>query len=202
MMTQKYYEAVQTLETLFNKFNAHLFNSEVETPVITISPDTTKGAYGWCTTKKIWKSGEEEYYEINICAEHLNRPFNEVCGTLIHEMVHLYNIGHEIKDTSANGRYHNKKFKETAENHGLIIEKDDRFGWTITKLQDTTAQWIEENIECKGFDLVRAAKTKKSGLAKSKYHYYMCPCCGVKFYTVHQISACCNECGEDFVEYK
>lgn len=201
-MTRKYYEAVKTLEDLFNKFNAHLFNSEIETPVITISPDTTSGAYGWCTTQKIWKSSDEEYYEINICAEHLNRPFNEVCATLIHEMVHLHNIGNGIQDTSANGRYHNKKFKETAEKHGLVIEKDSRAGWTITKLHEDTAKWIAENIEYKGFDLARAKKAKKTAGAKSKYNYYMCPCCGVKFYSVHQIRAICEDCGEEFIQYK
>lgn len=201
-MTRKYYEAVKTLEDLFNEFNAHLFNSEIETPVITISPDTTSGAYGWCTTQKIWKSSEEEYYEINICAEHLNRPFNEVCATLIHEMVHLHNIGNGIQDTSANGRYHNKKFKETAEKHGLIIEKDSRLGWTITKLHEDTTKWIEENIKYKGFDLARAKKEKKASGKKSKYNYYMCPCCGVKFYSVHQIRATCDVCMEEFIQYK
>ena len=202
-MTKKYYEAVKTLEDLFNKFNAHLFNSEIETPVITISPDTTSGAYGWCTTHKVWKSSEEEYYEINICSEHLNRPFNEVCGTLIHEMVHLHNIKNGIRDTSANGRYHNKKFKETAEAHGLVIEKDSKYGWTITKLHDDTAAWIKENIEHEGFDLARIKEAKRaSGNRKSKYKYYMCPCCGVKFYTVSTISATCDDCGEAFVQYK
>lgn len=198
-----YSAAVKTLEDLFNTFNAHLFNSEINAPVITISPDTTSGAYGWCTTKKIWRSSEEEYYEINICAEHLNRPFHEVCATLIHEMVHLHNLEHNISDTSANGRYHNKKFKETAEAHGLVIAKDPRYGWTLTKLQDTTAAWIKENIDHPGFDLARAKKTKTAGTTqRSKYHYYMCPCCGVKFYSVHQINATCDECGEQFVQYK
>lgn len=200
-MTNKYYAAAKTLEDLFNAFNAHLFNNEVETPVITISPDTMN-AYGWCTTQKIWKSSDEEYYEINICAEHLNRPFTEVCATLIHEMVHLHNIGNDVQDTSANGRYHNKKFKETAEAHGLIIEKDSRYGWTITKLHEDTAAWIEENIEDKGFDLVRAKREKKSSGRKSKYNYYMCPCCGAKFYSVHQIRATCDVCMEEFIQYK
>lgn len=159
-------------------------------------------AYGWCTTQKIWKSSDEEYYEINICAEHLNRPFTEVCATLIHEMVHLHNLGNDIQDTSANGRYHNKKFKETAEASGLIIEKDSRYGWTITKLHEDTVAWIEENIEYTGFDLVRAKREKKSSGRKSKYNYYMCPCCGAKFYSVHQIRATCDICMEEFIQYK
>ena len=201
-MTKKYYAAVKTLEDLFHQFNDHFFDSELECPVITISPDTTSGAYGWCTTQKIWKSGEETYYEINICAEHLNRSFNEVCATLIHEMVHLHNIGNGVKDTSANGRYHNTTFKKTAEQHGLNIEKSERNGWSTTKLQDETAAWIAEHVECEGFDLARAQTTKKAAGKKSKYHYYMCPCCGVKFYSVHQISATCDICAEPFVQYK
>jgi len=218
-----YHEAVKKLEELFHQFNDYLFNGEVETPVITLMHDTTRSAYGWCTTQKIWKAGEQEYYEINICAEHLNRPIKEVCGTLIHEMVHLDNIKKGIKDTSAGGRYHNKKFKETAEAHGLVIEKVEGYGWTKTSLQEETAAWIDENVEIDKFDLVRLG-ARKSGKGvgtgsegssegdsesgenptpkKSKYKYYHCPCCGKKFYSIYEIKATCDDCNEEFVQYK
>lgn len=105
-------------------------------PVITVSPDTTKGAYGWCTAWKAWSVGEQKkvadlatltkealeamkkddgFYEINICAEHLARPFEQVAETLLHEMVHLYNLQIGVQDTSRSGTYHNKKYKEAAE---------------------------------------------------------------------------------------
>lgn len=195
-------ETIKELENLFNQFNELLFNNEVERPVIAILPDTTKGAYGWCTTQKVWKSDHEEYYEINICAEHLNRPIKEVCATLIHEMVHLDNIKKEIKDTDKTGRYHNKKFKETAEAHGLIIEKQGSYGWTKTSLAPSTEEWIENNISYEKFDLARVKKSKQAATSKSKYKYYMCPCCGVKFYTVSTINAKCEDCGEWFEQYK
>ncbi len=202
-MAKQYAEAVKTLEELFDTFNNHLFNGELERPVVTISPDTTSGAYGWCTTQKIWKSGEEEYYEINICAEHLNRDIKETCGTLIHEMVHLDNIYKEIKDTSANGRYHNKKFKETAEARGLVIEKQGNIGWSKTSLSEELAAWIDENIEIKKIDLARAPKMRKSGAtAKKKYNHYMCPCCETKFYSIYPINATCKDCGSTFIQYK
>lgn len=35
---------------------------------------------------------DDGFYEINICAEHLARPFEQVAETLLHEMVHLYNL--------------------------------------------------------------------------------------------------------------
>mgnify|MGYP006922248801 CR=1 FL=1 len=45
---------IEKLESLFSKFNEKFYNNELQTPVITVSPDTTKGAYGWCTA---WKRG-------------------------------------------------------------------------------------------------------------------------------------------------
>lgn len=202
-MMKKYYEAVKTLEELFDMFNEHLFNGELEKPVITISPDASNRSYGWCTTQKIWKSSDEEFYEINICAEHLNRGIKEICGTLIHEMVHLDNIYKEIQDTSANGRYHNKKFKETAEAHGLVIEKQGNIGWSKTSLSEELVKWIDENITIKGFDLARAPKIKSGrSTTKSKYKYYMCPCCEKKFYSIYEINATCDDCGDTFIQYR
>lgn len=106
--------AIAALEDLFQQFNLKFFAGKLEAPVIAVSPDTTSGAYGWCTAWKAWKSKDDEskdggFYEINMCAEYLTRPFEELCGTLLHEMVHLDNIAKEIKDTSRGGTYHNKK---------------------------------------------------------------------------------------------
>ena len=82
-----------------------------------------------------WKAGEDEgHYEINLCAEYLNRPFEETCGTLLHEMVHLQNLQDGVQDTSRSGLYHNKKFRETAEAHGLTVEKGEKYGWHKTTL--------------------------------------------------------------------
>lgn len=148
---------IEKLENLFSKFNEKFYNGELQTPVITVSPDTTKGAYGWCTAWKAWSVGEQKkvtdlatltkealeamkkddgFYEINICAEHLARPFEQVAETLLHEMVHLYNLQIGVQDTSRGGTYHNKKYKEAAEQHGLTVEKDAKYGWTKTSLND------------------------------------------------------------------
>lgn len=67
---------IEELENLFSKFNARFFADKLEKPVITVSPDHTRGAYGWCTGWKAWKAGEDEgHYEINLCAEYLNRDY-------------------------------------------------------------------------------------------------------------------------------
>ena len=124
---------IDELETLFSKFNKAFFEGKLEKPVITVSPDHTRGAYGWCTGWKAWQDGTKEggYYEINLCVEYLNRPFEETCGTLLHEMVHLQNLQDNVQDTSRSGSYHNRKFKETAEAHGLIVEKGEKYEWLI-----------------------------------------------------------------------
>lgn len=146
---------IDKLEKLFSKFNDRFYGGELQTPVITVSPDTTKGAYGWCTSWKAWKEADSEdkdagYYEINICAEHLTRKFEELCGTLLHEMVHLWNLQNGVQDTSRGGTYHNKKFKEVAEQHGLIIEQHPKYGWTLTKLNDEAQEFIRKmNCQCR-----------------------------------------------------
>ena len=40
---------IEELENLFSKFNARFFADKLEKPVITVSPDHTRGAYGWFT---------------------------------------------------------------------------------------------------------------------------------------------------------
>ena len=44
---------IEELENLFSKFNKAFFAGSLEAPVITVSPDHTRGAYGWCTS---WKA--------------------------------------------------------------------------------------------------------------------------------------------------
>lgn len=152
---------IEKLEDLFSKFNEKFYNNELDKPIITVSPDTTKGAYGWCTAWKAWSTQEkvtdfskmkpedieamkkEGFYEINICAEYLSRPFDKVAQTLLHEMVHLYNLQVGVQDTSRGGTYHNKKYKEAAEKHGLTVEKDAKYGWTKTSLNDEAQAFVD-----------------------------------------------------------
>lgn len=37
---------IEKLESLFSKFNEQFYEGKIQKPVITVSPDTTKGAYG------------------------------------------------------------------------------------------------------------------------------------------------------------
>ena len=72
---------VSVLESFFSKLNDKLFGGELPKPVITVSPDTKRQCYGWCTTWKAWRDSHDNdirngFFEINICAEYLGRPID------------------------------------------------------------------------------------------------------------------------------
>ena len=81
-------------------------------------------------------------YEINISSATLDRPIEETASTLLHEMVHEYCMETGIKDTSNNGVYHNRRFKEQAEAHGLTVDHHEKYGWTITSPSEELLDFI------------------------------------------------------------
>ena len=86
------------LEKMFRALNSRFFDGEL--PEVVISLKKTAGAYGHFTTGKVWKTGEERRYEINISSASLNQECAFLAGVLVHEMVHEYCAEHGIKDTS------------------------------------------------------------------------------------------------------
>lgn len=195
--------AIDKLESLFSKFNEHFYEGKIEKPIITISPDSTSGSYGWCTCWKAWAKADSEedgYYEINMCAEHMNRPFKEICATLLHEMVHLWNLQNDIQDTSRSGTYHNKKFKTVAEEHGLIIEKDDKYGWTKTTLNEETEIYVA-GLDDNGFGLYRKqALNTSTSKSKQSTRKYVCPICGCIIRATKEVRVMCVDCDVEFEE--
>ena len=184
MAEQSLKPIIDKLENLFSKFNEKFYGGELQKPIITVSPDTTKVAYGWCTSWKAWSNKEpksisemkqeeveamknEGFYEINLCAEHLARPFEHVAETLLHEMVHLYNLQVGVQDTSRSGTYHNKKYKEAAEQHGLTVEKDAKYGWTRTKLNPEAKAFVD-SLQDKKISAFQEAGTETSGSVQNQ----------------------------------
>lgn len=190
---------INQLESLFSKFNDRFYKGELPKPIITVSPDTTKGAYGWCTSWKAWGNKEgatmdEGYYEINLCAEYLSRPIELVAETLLHEMVHLYNLQQKVQDTSRNGTYHNKRYKEAAEKHGLTVEKDAKYGWTKTSLNDEAKAFVA-SLQNTKFELFRKRLPKIGKESKkSNSKKYVCPCCGTIVRATKEVSIICGIC--------
>lgn len=77
--------------------------------------------------------------ELFVGGEGLRRGARAVLGTLLHEAAHGVASTRGIKDTSRQGRYHNKKFAELAAELGIVVEPDGARGWSATTLPDYTA---------------------------------------------------------------
>ena len=207
-------DIVAKTERMFDIFNARFYNGELSRPAITVSPDAGHSAYGWCSVYEIWNDKKEAYREINICAEYIDRPIAEVAATMLHEMAHLYDLVHGLKDVSNNGYYHNKQFKATAEAHGLLIGKHEKYGWTITTLAPETAAWLATVDELKDITVSRKMlmQTKSTAggdqadgeenppkrptrtVTKNRSIKYVCPGCGTIIRATKAVNVLCGEC--------
>ena len=209
-----YNRVTQYLNKVFKLINSEYFDNELEMPTITIQ--STVGAYGHVTTSKVWKteSGKASY-ELNIGADYLDRPIENIVATLIHEGCHLYAMQNGIKDTSNRGVYHNKRFKALAEDRGLIIEKHSRYGWTITTPSEATINFCIDN------DLQEVLITRHTGITftgvgtgkngngtpvkptapkKGNAIKWICPCCGAIVRSTKILNIVCGDCNEKFIQ--
>lgn len=214
------------LNRLFDLLNNQYFNGKLEKPIVVVHTNgKDRLAMGWCTIRKIWKDNEKNqyYYEIAICAEYLYRNVQEICATLLHEMVHLYNLQMDIKDTSRGNTYHNKRFKQTSEMASLVVGYDKRIGWSITQLSDSAREFVGANVDKEAFTLTRARhkgwNEKPTGEGettggpdtgegegeeeKPKKHStrkYICPNCGVIIRATKEVNVTCTDCNVPFIK--
>lgn len=214
--TVKTSRAAGYLEKIFRTINQDSFGGQVEEPIITIQ--STPGAYDHVTVAKTWKRGEDERHELNIAADWLDRPIENLVATMIHEMVHLLNMQNGIQDCSRGGSYHNRKFAEEAERHMIHIDKHYKYGWTITSPTEELIDYIirqgwdeMEMSRNNGFFLGGIPGGKATGKpgaptgatnAKPKgsnSRKHVCPVCGRIARTTADFPLICGICKEEMI---
>lgn len=193
------------LEKLYGKLNADFFGGVMTAPVITIQP--TPKAYGHYSLYDAWSVGGEGRREINIDAGTLHRPLENLVATMVHEMCHQYNdqILHK-KDRSGSGNfYHNKVFRQTAEDHGLIVSRT-KYGWNHTEPSERLIEWILDN-DIRDIQLTRAAVSDfgqptavEPEKKKSNVRRYVCPNCGAIARATRAINIGCWDCMVKMIE--
>jgi predicted transcriptional regulator len=199
-------KTIQELYKIFDNLNKEFFEDKLIKPVILVQAKTKKHVLGTCTTNPVWLNKKDEQkdakYEITLSGEYLNRELKEIVGTMIHEMVHLYCALNNLKDTSNNCVYHNKKFKEEAEKRGCIIQKAQTIGWSVTTLKPETEELIKKfNIDDTAFDYYRKAFLIEDPEKKKQVsHKYCCPKCGTKFSHYKKLNLICGNCNVNFEE--
>lgn len=201
------------LERAYRILNKVYFEDKLPEAVITIQ--SSQRAYGHITVGKVWQDNWDSYHEINISAEYLNRPVENIIATLLHECCHLYAMENNIKDTSNNYRYHNKRFKEIAEKRDLKISYHESTGWSVTepteKLIETIKkynldsqidyvrkgafEWTGGDAESDGDNGNGLTGTKgKKPKKKSSTRKYICPKCGNSVRATKDVNIACLDC--------
>lgn len=202
------------LNKVFDLLNEEFFESTLSRPTITIQ--STPKAYGHFTLNDdTWVSTIGSTHEINIGAGTLARPIEDICATMLHEMVHLFNYTQGIQDCSRGNTYHNKRFKQAAEERGLIVSHSEKYGWSHTKPSDALLDFVllngltdilisrNENYGFfvgktgthNGTDAIPPAPPRTSSTRK-----YICPCCRMSVRATRIVRIACIDCNEQMIE--
>ena len=205
---------VNQLEKMFRALNADLFNNELDTPIITVTPSSR--SYAHYTPYNAWVSGDMQKREINIASGTLNRPLEAIAASLVHEMVHMYNdINLNTADTSRNGTYHNKYFKLTAEAHGLICTRTEKYGWARTEAADSLIEWLLNHNDLREIEICRNdigfmavgigahsadGSIQKGTESKNNSRRYICPCCHTIVRATRTVNIVCGDCAVKMIE--
>lgn len=212
--TTKMSRTVGTLEKMYNAMNQDKFKGKLPTPIITVQ--SKPGTYGHCSVRRIWRRKDDYTYELNIAAEHLASPIEEIINTLLHEMVHIKCLTEGIKDVSRGGQYHNDRFREEAEKTGMKCEyTGKKCGWnTITSDMELEYAikkgWSEFLIERANINKPTAgggpasgpdgAPTASAAQPKSHIRKYQCPKCKNSVRASKIVNIICGDCLEKMEE--
>jgi hypothetical protein len=124
-------------------------HSQVPAAVIVVgsgSPAKPNGSMKWGHFASLrWQHGTTRLPEVLVSGEGLSRTPAEVLTTLLHEAAHGLSDARGVKDTSRQGRWHNKHFATHAAELGLAPSKDRRLGYSPCTLQpDTTTAYADQ----------------------------------------------------------
>lgn len=188
-------------ERAFDILNEVYYEGKLPKAVITIQ--SKPSAYGYITCNQVWSDTDNSYYEINITAEYLNRPVENLLATLQHEMVHLYCMENGINDTSKGRRYHNKNFKNEAEKRGLVIEYVKYIGYSKTSPSEQFIEVLKEHglldnainhHRIEPLEFVMPPNGTPKVKKKSSTRKYICPACGISVRATKIVNIICGDC--------
>jgi hypothetical protein len=81
-----------------------------------------------------WIADGEIRGEVLLAGEALHLAPEDVFEVLLHEAAHGLNAARGVQDSSRGGRYHNARFKATAEELGLEVQQGRPYGWARTSV--------------------------------------------------------------------
>ena len=127
-------------------------------------------------------------------AQFLDRTFEEVSATLLHELCHFYAKVYKIQDCSRSGTYHNKLFRKIAETHGLNVECEKTIGWSRTSLTADSKRLLSVFLESNPYPNFYRLSVKETKLKVSSTRKYECPKCLCSCRATKELRLICADC--------
>jgi hypothetical protein len=152
-----------------------------------------------------WQLADEQRVaELFIGGEGLERGGAGVLGTQLHQAAHGLAHARGVKETSRQGRYHNRRFGTLAEEVGLEVEHHPRLGWSLTRLPERTASlYVEVITELERTLTVHREREQLDGKSGGGGRSLTCVCgCGRRIHVAPGVLAAgavlCGVCGSQF----
>jgi hypothetical protein len=196
---------VAALEQAWTAIRTH--HSDVPQVVVVLGAgsEARRGLFKWGHFAAArWQVADTNRPEVLVSGEGLKRGARQVLATLLHEAAHGLAHTRGVKDTSRQGRWHNRRFATLAGELGLKVDVDKKTGWSQTSLTDQLAGRYAEQLA--GLDaalgLWRHAE-RQQGPATVAHNLLACSCaCGRKLRvsrtTLEQAPIICGGCEERF----
>lgn len=206
------------LNEAYKYFNQALFGGELAGCFLNFS--RKKNTHGFLAPYR-WRrvDGEEYAHEISLTPTTLYRPASEVYSTLVHEMVHLWQVDF---GKPSRGGYHNREWADKMIEVGLMpsdtgLEGGKQTGQKmthyiildgayITAFDAMPEQFVLPFTSLEG-DLRKAMLTGKgvpvgkligTPPSSGKKTKYSCTSCAVNVWGKPALKLVCGECGQNF----
>src|SRR6266498_1630810 len=151
-----------------------------------------------------WQVADTRRAEVLVSGEGLRRGAVDVLGTLLHEAAHGLADAREVKDTSRQGRYHNRRYARLAAEVGLEVAHDAKTGWSQTTVPTQLAQvYAAELADLAAALILWRYAERQLPTSTGSRNLHACRCsCGRKLRvakaTLEQAPILCGACAEPF----
>jgi hypothetical protein len=196
---------VAALEQAWTAIRAHHPDVPQVVVILGAGSEARRGLFKWGHFAAArWQVADTNRPEVLVSGEGLKRGARAVLATLLHEAAHGLANTRGVKDTSRQGRWHNRRFAALAGELGLKVDVDKRTGWSQTSLTDQLAGRYAHQLT--GLDeallLWRHAERQQDSATRSR-NLLACSCeCGRKLRvsrtTLEQAPIICGACEEPF----